>query len=828
MQHSDFWAKTCSDGTPGIDVRGHCYNVAYVAFELAKRFAGTLKQLGITPELVAFLAGTHDCGKISFSFQKLCPEWMKKQNLTFTGKAVPHSITSRDALIRFLLRKGVATPESAVLWASVIGAHHGRLAQLPGVSSRGPKVNDRGRGEPDWEMWRQDLLEDLAIAFNIQQLPEVDDEEASLWYLGGLISLADWIASDESFFPVEKALPEEEAKERARKAIDALQIYPLSVLADVSFENVFGFAPNIFQKYVLELVTGPGLYIFEAPMGMGKTEAAFWASWQLLAQKRASGIYFALPTQVTSNRIWLRMKAFSEQVCPCALSPRIIHGGAWLEEGSSLRTVRSLSEESETAAERWFCSSRRALFAPLGVGTIDQALMSVLAVKYFFMRRFALAGKVVILDEVHSYDAYTGELVVQLCRELVRLGATVIILSATLTDKARARLLGEEEGLASSTLPIRLTARPLDGEPVCITANTDAGKAIRVEWATRQELIEKMEQAALEGACVLWICDTVDAAQETCRIFLERNVVAPKDIGLLHSRFPRFQRTDIESVWLERLGKMQGNRVGSILISTQIVEQSVDIDADILVTELAPTDMLLQRLGRLQRHDRGRRKWTAQCWLIRENVTSEETMRMSPDAIRKALGAKSWVYRPDILLRTLRVWEQVQEVHLPSEIRTLLERTYDENDLPDVWQELANESEGKDCADRFLARRGTSIWGMTMSDSEEIQTLSTRLSSYETKEYVLCLDISEHSLTLLNGDSVLLEQKKLSWGDRKALAENSVRLPVHKVSLAKEITIARELYTVVRVKTEANGNEEKALRYSPKMGVQFPHGGKEF
>ena len=186
------------------------------------------------------------------------------------------------------------------------------------------------------------------------------------------------------------------------------------------------------------------------------------------------------------------------------------------------------------------------------------------------------------------------------------------------------------------------------------------------------------------------------------------------------------------------------------------------------------------------------------------------------------------MYRPDILLRTLRVWEQVQEVHLPSEIRTLLERTYDENDLPDVWQELANESEGKDCADRFLARRGTSIWGMTMSDSEEIQTLSTRLSSYETKEYVLCLDISEHSLTLLNGDSVLLEQKKLSWGDRKALAENSVRLPVHKVSLAREITIARELYTVVRVKTEANGNEEKALRYSPKMGVQFPHGGKEF
>lgn len=189
--------------------------------------------------------------------------------------------------------------------------------------------------------------------------------------------------------------------------------------------------PREPQSLFIEQVTGPGVYILEAQMGMGKTEAALFAAYQLLAQEKATGIYFALPTQLTSNKIYDRFNAFLKQIIH-AESPKqslLLHSGAWLLD-------TELGEEGRPGGS-WFNQNKRGLLAPFAVGTIDQALMAVMNVKHGFVRAFGLAGKVVILDEVHSYDLYTGTLLNELVAFLRQIDCTVIILSATLSQTRR-------------------------------------------------------------------------------------------------------------------------------------------------------------------------------------------------------------------------------------------------------------------------------------------------------------------------------------------------------------------------------------------------------
>ena len=177
-------------------------------------------------------------------------------------------------------------------------------------------------------------------------------------------------------------------------------------------------------------------------MGMGKTEAALYAAYRMLEQGKAGGIYFALPTQLTSNKIHDRVNAFLSRILlqDSPQAPLLLHGKAWLKTFSE-------QEMGEDAApgKPWFQSGKRGLLAPFAVGTIDQALMAVIRVRHSAVRAFWLAGKVVIIDEIHSYDTYTGTIVDKLVTLLRDLHCTVIILSATLTQSRRAAFLGAHQ-----------------------------------------------------------------------------------------------------------------------------------------------------------------------------------------------------------------------------------------------------------------------------------------------------------------------------------------------------------------------------------------------
>lgn len=780
-----FWAKTTPDGRPGISVGTHNLYVGHVALVLARRYGSLLRAFGLTSGQVAFLAFSHDTGKLQKDFASQCPVWRALYPVHCVAGArlehppVRHGVWTWKSLARFLSARGLCGSDGVEYWATVIGAHHGRIFHRP-CPGEVPAAEKTGADGLDWEAERQALLERGWEHFGRPALPDVAENSPELWLVGGLTTLADWIGSDETQFPPDKALPPADIPLRAEQAVARLELGPPAVTPGLDFSDLFPFAPNALQTLTAEAVTGPGIYVLEAPMGTGKTEAALWVAYRLLEQGKATGLYFALPTQATSNRMYLRLEDFARRACPGALRPRLIHGSAWLEESLAHPRGHTASDVPEDAAEAeaWFASGRRALLAPLGVGTVDQALLAVVAAKHFFLRRFALAGKVVVLDEVHSYDLYTSTLVAELCRELGRLGATVLVLSATLTDRARTALTGvspAETSAPDKAPAVRLTRVPTDGPLPSLELALPSAQSVRVSFADRSALFRRCLDAAGRGAAVLWVCNTVDGAQQTYDAL--RAAGECVDIGLLHSRFPLYRRQELERTWLERFGKKGDRSRGAILVSTQIVEQSVDIDADLLVTELAPSDMLLQRLGRLQRHKRDHRPCGPECLIVAEEVDLATLRTMRADAIRAALGPKARVYASGILLRTLEVWRERETVELPGDIRLIMAATYaDETVPPPGWEKLINEWDGKQYALRGLALAAADVWSPAGDDRDEAWT---RHVEWETLSFVLYTDETAGVRLLPNGEQANFDTPGFSLATARALARNTVRLPAY-------------------------------------------------
>jgi CRISPR-associated endonuclease/helicase Cas3 len=784
-----FWAKTTPEGQPGISVFHHTLNVGQVALQITKIKETTLQHFKLRPETVAVLAALHDIGKISQGFQSKCPAWLEQNGLKdlsivhgWQNLEQDHSKVSQFTVQNLLLQTGLK-PKSTMYWAVAPGAHHGRLhkPRESGLQSAPGMTDD------EWEQVRQRVAQQLIESLGALPETEISKDSPHLWRLAGLISVADWIGSDESFFPVDQNLEANESRRRASNVVETIGFGTPAIRCGLTFEQLFPFPPNDLQCQALDVITEPGIYVIEAPMGMGKTEAALACAYRLMSEGKANGIYFALPTQVTSNRIYLRVDDFIKKISPDSPATRLIHANAWLLEDlwqakPSVTKPGESSDDDARAGRDWFASSKRAIIAPFGVGTVDQALLGVVAAKHFFVRRFGLAGKVVILDEVHSYDFYTGTLIRELCKILDDLGCTVILLSATLTPRRRAALLGEPEPDSNAPAPYPLITGRISGGTFLTPrpAQPPEAKTVRVSFVEISEALRQAWEKACAGACVLWICDTVNQAQNTYRHFKElknkRGWWGTPALGLLHSRFPYFRREELEKHWMDALGKDNPMRRGCVLVSTQVAEQSVDLDDDLLITELAPTDMLLQRIGRLWRHPRqGRPVEHAECWVLRESASLETLRSMSEKKVVEALGSKAWVYAPYVLLRSLEVWSSRIEIEIPSHIRDLLEATYAEREEePEGWLALKKRILGDEFAKKKIAEMNSNIWSPLLDDQEGVQT---RVSAVETVSLILATSIEGKRLTLLNGDRAELSDKPFNIATARALHKNLVKLP---------------------------------------------------
>lgn len=830
IRHEDCWAKTTLSGHPGISVAQHCRTAGTVAELLARQLPRWLTEaLGVRAGVV--LAAVHDVGKLSPGFQCKCPAWLRRHQLSATayiGHEPDHAKVGQRTLQEIL------SDERLRFWAALVGAHHGHLK-----GDYLPPLVDGGNA---WSAERRRLVSELLTEFGpLPDRPPADPDCPTLWFNAGLIAVSDWLASDERTFPPSEVLDTASIRQRAEQELDRIGFRPISCPPGQTFADLFPTlpAPNALQHVLMECARRPGVYVVEASMGCGKTEAALMAAYNLLAIGQATGLYFALPTQVTSNRIHERVGRFVDRVVP-GTGTRLIHGNSWLSETDVPLADSRNDETGRWTGRDWFASPRRALLAPFGVGTVDQALLGIVAARHFFVRQFGLAGKVVILDEVHSYDLYTGTLLDLLVERLRGLGATVIILSATLTTARRRALLGIQDDAAGpldSAYPL-ISAR-IDGELVQQPVDPEPTRTVTIRFRPAAELVDACLDSAERGECVLWIRNTVADAQETYRHLRAQSRVGGPDIALLHARFPQFRRAQLEEQWLERLGKDKSKRPthGCVLVSTQVAEQSVDIDADLLITDLAPTDMLLQRIGRLWRHPLQRPPGCsrAEVWIAAPGVDAPGLRTVSAADIKAAFGKSASVYAPYVLARTFDQWRSRAEFTLPGGIRGILEATYAEMpDEPPAWRELRGELNARQRKLHDAALANGNPWQIALNDDEGVQT---RWNSYPTVAVLPVRMITAGdakagaTLELLSGDSCTVVTGAFDFAAARAIHRNLVRVPRWCVAghlkpgtvpvwlqeyVAGESLLCRISDGALRV---VPGDEDSGLTYREDLGV---------
>lgn len=710
------WAK--SGEGQGHGLLAHLLDVAAVAETLlAYEPPSTLERFAAPfgvppsdfPRHAAALVGLHDFGKAIPGFQTKWPEGREQDEANGLGFAEPalkvtdHACASAALLWQHLPARG-AEPGWVLGVLQAISAHHGYNFYRPEINAARPAFEGEG-----WSVARQAVFDSYWQTLAPQGVPEAGELPlAAVEWLAGLTSVADWIGSNPEWFPPgERADSLSEHYRQARAlAAQALQaigwrpyraLLPAAASTDDLIGRIVGRAGLPARPLqaegdrLLADARGPSLLLVEAPMGEGKTELAFLAHLRLQAANDHRGLYVALPTQATGNALFDRaltfLRAFNDRQ---PLDIQLVHGGALLEERvQRLRGIYGETDDSVGSAA-WFSQRRRPLLSPYGVGTVDQALFAVLNVKHHFVRLWGLANRVVVLDEVHAYDTYTSGLIESLLRWLKALGSSVVLMSATLPESRRNALLqawdvpldevpelpyprlllADGQGLRGATC----ASRPLP--PIALES---VGEDLAELAACARRLLDASGHGAL-------IVNTVDRAQA-----LYRQLQPLQDEGvqliLFHARFPADVRSERERQVLEVFGKRDSDRLRpgrALLIATQVAEQSLDIDFDFLITDLAPVDLILQRAGRLHRHRRPRPEGHAEARLFVAGLNPRQLPELKQTAWE-------FVYAPYILGRSWALLSRETCLQLPQDIDRLVQAVYGDAPLPDDLEAAARD-----------------------------------------------------------------------------------------------------------------------------------------
>jgi len=670
---------------------------------LSQRGRDALRSCGLDRNSLMLLAGLHDVGKASPGFQAKRPDlhhgWpaplTHPQPLAAEGLRYRHELVSFRALWEWLTARGWDDRSRTLAWCQVLGGHHGVYPDPGSVLIGGSPLV---WGEGAWADARRALWEWLGETLDAEFEPDPLKPLPAPWAvaLTGLVITSDWVASNERWFPpidcpLEDYVPV--SRERTAAALDELTWRRWETFT-AEFSRRFGFAPRPLQQRIEQVASdlhGPAMVLIEAETGSGKTEAALYLAAAWAQMGAASGLFVALPTRATSNAMFKRILDFlisnSKQQ---GVQTQLVHGWASLESEFEqlLRFTYSGSiEESATAAvaDRWFTYRRRGLLAPIGVGTIDQVLMGALRARFAPLRVWGVADKVVIVDEVHAYDVYMSTLLYRLLEWLGALEVPVVVLSATLPAERKARLIASYSG----------SEPPLDRSYPSVTVVSPAGRRrvlavspskvrqIEVEKIPTGEpadpgiLAELATEWCRQDANVLVVCNTVAKAQ------MVASLLRPLGgrLHLVHARLRHSDRMEREKELIGMFGPDGDRPRGHVVIGTQVLEQSLDLDLDLLITDLAPVDLLIQRVGRVHRHVRGSRPVPSPLMIV-TGFGHGPRPRIDP-------GSEA-VYHRWVLHRTLETLpESFQE---PDDVPSLVSAVYDTpSDIPphlaDAWED---------------------------------------------------------------------------------------------------------------------------------------------
>ncbi|MEU6534569.1 CRISPR-associated helicase Cas3' [Streptomyces sp. NPDC047000] len=728
--------------------------------------------------VLAFWAGLHDLGKVTPPFQAQVPDayaalvdgggYAAAEGAEGL-RAFRHEHGTHWALISLLAELGYPVGRSQARSlphqvAQMLGGHHGCFADVvPARQAVRAGEYQEGLGRQGWEQQRRRHLEELARVVGAEAVPSGGLSAATSVRVHGLVVLADWLASSVDWIaallpgrgwsgsPEQLDVHYERAVKTAPGVVAAARLGRAEFPAGpgLEFGKLFPFTPNALQRDVAEVLPAvvgegaSGLVLVTAPTGDGKTEAALFAASVLGRASGARGLYFALPTMATADLMFPRVAAFAEHAMSGERALLLLHAAAWLSPVMDDERTKTLSpdrwrlpdtlpsalvvEETDAGAlfsavsataveaQEWLRQGgKRGFAAPLGAGTIDQALTAVLPVSFNALRLFGLSDKVLVVDEAHAYGPWMQTLMVRLLEWLGEFRAPVVLLSATLTGRTATALVDAYRRGAGFTEPSRI--RPAypgwlyaDAATGAVTGPRPVGtgrprtvdvRVHRVVWdcedvspyptagGRRGALRDLLAPVAEQGGTALVCCTTVAEAQRTYR---DLKAAFPElaarrgGIRLLHSRFPGLVRQEITTACEGAYGKpAKGEtpvpRPASILVATQIVEQSLDFDFDLVISDLAPLALLLQRAGRGRRHARGPGGRPA--WAAAEDRPALAVLEpVGPDG--RTQPPRSWgdVYDQGLLLRTATLLAQKVEsgIAVPGDVQELVDAVYAED-----------------------------------------------------------------------------------------------------------------------------------------------------
>jgi len=780
-------------------------------------------------QLIAFWAGLHDIGKATAAFQYKLGDALEiltadEQYPDNGERRLGHDIASEYAAAPLLAALGY--PQHKGFWlsgaacrvAQILGAHHGRYNDITEQDSAAEAATHARLGGLGWKRQREALF---AAVYEVvgRPKPPVEPEpyepavaaEAAM-IITGVVVLADWLASQEHFIAsqqrsqADKASPEAVRAHFERAVARAPELLLEAGLGsprvrDASFADVFGFNPNPLQASILDellgRITGAGLLVVTAATGGGKTEVGFIAAQALGKASGADGMYFALPTMATANEMYKRLTAFISKVATGPAPVTLLHSMSWLNEEYTARAAAHIadpvaisSDERDVVAlaSAWLRGHRRGMLAPYAVGTIDQSLLAALAVKHNALRMLGLAGKVLVVDEAHAYDAYMQALLRRLLTWLGKLGCPVVLLSATLpsavsTSLVEAYLRGTgRDGVGGAgyrveypgwlfvpadrtQAPVRISPRAreavvayrrltlqIDVRPVNHAQGDDDANDATAPRDRLTVIRDLLGRIRTDGGCAAVMCNTVTDAQTTflaLRDWRDDGV----QVELLHSRYPARQREEISQRITGALGREGRRPAKSVVVGTQIIEQSLDLDFDLVVSDLAPIAQLLQRAGRCHRHPRARRpSWLAHPRLVVLDPQDADAGHVKP----RRWGA---VYDSDLLRAThLLLAERAgRPVVVPDDVQELVEGVYesfldDEVLMQDRITRKGDEMAQHAMADLVAIPPPEDVYDLAMLSKKQVQEADavTRLGADSVR--VLCCYVDSEGRRWLDAE----------------------------------------------------------------------------
>lgn len=697
---------------------------------------------------------------------------VRDQGLTVMRKSdyperayLPHGLVSQFALQDEIARGG-ANPRRARQWAILLGIHHGRYPDSVAVRVAHQQYDYQEGSAKDDERWAQARAEILSwmarrSGFPLNApgtaLPELPIAVASA-YASALV-IADWLASNEDYFPLRPRpdkrhgklsihgypeLSADQQRERAergwkRAAFPGPLRVPTMLPQSIGdfYRHRFGwpasYQPTNAQRAAIEIAAAedPDLMIVEAPPGSGKTELALAATEVLMRARGLQGVFIALPTQATTNAMFERVVGWLTSILgdePQRLGIQLAHGKnslndsfmKLLDKGTSPLEVHDDEEDMGLHASRWMGQRWRSTLSPVVVGTIDQVLLAALRSRHVLVRHLGLMGKVVVIDEVHAADEYMETYLEAALMWLGMYGIPVVLLSATLPPARRQALLKAYQRGRGTTADGADLADGVIGYPVISTVSSSGigtheasgeseatKRIIPTRVRSPEEIATLLEQELSDGGCAVVIRNTVREAQETYDAV--KKVFGRDQTTLLHSRFLAAERAARDRLMLELFGKDGGRRPARhVVVATQVIEQSLDVDFDLMLTDPAPMDLVLQRIGRLHRHDRGNRPAglrEARCLVLVEDLAATPWTFSS---------GTDYVYSRHSVLRMLGILADQGQIAVsePIDYARLTALAYHDTETvgPPQWASALEEALAARDQKNAQSRMKASIW----------------------------------------------------------------------------------------------------------------------